>query len=434
MKINTNNKRIATLIALIIAGETVFFFPFVLARIFRPTLLAVYDISNTELGSYFSVYGVVAMLSYFFGGPLADKFSARYLISWALFLTAIGGFVLWVVPIKSTLFLLYAFWGLTTILLFWAALIRATREWGNISMQGRAFGWLDGGRGAVAAILGTLTLFVFSDFNPDNLHFANIQDERIRVFKNVILFTTMFTLFSGVLVWWFVPNNKETRLTERVQLSQMFVLLKLPSVWLISVIIICAYVGYKITDDFSLYANQVLGFNEFKSAVFGTASLWMRAVIAILAGYLADKVSASKILSLGFVITFLGALLVASGLIETALVFVIINLAFVMIGVYGVRALYFTLIQEANLPIYYTGTVVGIVSVLGFTPDVFMSPWMGYLLDINPGAIGHRYVFFVLAMFTLFGFFASKLFIRHNKSKFNLSVLNKLSSINNSSK
>ncbi len=34
-------KRISTLFSLIIAGESIFFLPFVLARIFRPTLLEV---------------------------------------------------------------------------------------------------------------------------------------------------------------------------------------------------------------------------------------------------------------------------------------------------------------------------------------------------------------------------------------------------------
>jgi uncharacterized membrane protein len=62
-----NNKlsRNLTLISLILAGEAIFFLPFVLPRIFRPTLLAVFEINNTELGSFFSVYGVVAMVSYF---------------------------------------------------------------------------------------------------------------------------------------------------------------------------------------------------------------------------------------------------------------------------------------------------------------------------------------------------------------------------------
>lgn len=64
--------RSVTLITLIIAGEAVFFLPFVLARVFRPTLLDLFQISNTELGIWFSVYGIVAMVSYLFGGLLAE--------------------------------------------------------------------------------------------------------------------------------------------------------------------------------------------------------------------------------------------------------------------------------------------------------------------------------------------------------------------------
>ena len=62
------------ILALIVAGETAFFLPFVLPRVFRPTLLDVLDLTNLELGIAFSVYGVVAMLAYFPGGLLADRF------------------------------------------------------------------------------------------------------------------------------------------------------------------------------------------------------------------------------------------------------------------------------------------------------------------------------------------------------------------------
>lgn len=47
--------RLAILIPLILAGEAVFFLPFVIPRIFRPTLLEVFAIDNLTLGSYFSV-------------------------------------------------------------------------------------------------------------------------------------------------------------------------------------------------------------------------------------------------------------------------------------------------------------------------------------------------------------------------------------------
>jgi len=143
------------------------------------------------------------------------------------------------------MFFLYGFWGLTTILLFWAALIRATREWGGANLQGRAFGWLDGGRGAVAAVLGTSVLLVFSNCNIDSSILSDISESRIQAFQNVLWFTVAFTILSAVLVWLFVPNNNSFRPSEIVKLKQVKELLRLPSIWLISVIIICGYVGYK---------------------------------------------------------------------------------------------------------------------------------------------------------------------------------------------
>ena len=83
--------RYATMLALIAAGEAVFLLPFVLIRIFRPTILDVFGINNLQLGLAFSVYGIVAMAAYFLGGPLADRFSSRKLMTLALVTTGSGG-------------------------------------------------------------------------------------------------------------------------------------------------------------------------------------------------------------------------------------------------------------------------------------------------------------------------------------------------------
>ena len=80
------------IILLILAGEAVFILPFVIVRIFRTTFLESLIISQTELGSCFSVYGLVALFSYLVGGPLADKFRPHLLMSTALMLTGLGGF------------------------------------------------------------------------------------------------------------------------------------------------------------------------------------------------------------------------------------------------------------------------------------------------------------------------------------------------------
>ncbi len=144
------------MVMLIFAGEIIFGLPFHTARFFRPTLLEAFGFTNTQLGDVFAVYGVTAMLAYFPGGMLADRFSARTLLTVSLLATGVGGFYMATYPGALGMALLYGYWGITTILLFWAALIRATREWGGTTSQGRAFGFLEGGRGVAAALFATL--------------------------------------------------------------------------------------------------------------------------------------------------------------------------------------------------------------------------------------------------------------------------------------
>ena len=411
-------RKILPLFSLILAGETIFFLPFVLARIFRPTLLEAFGISNTELGSYFSIYGIVAMLSYFFGGPLADKFSAKKLMAFALWLTGSGGFVMILIPTSFTMKVLYGFWGFTTIFLFWAALIRATREWGANDFQGRAYGWLEGGRGATAAGLGTLAFFLFSYSSGREMEGLLIRGG-FSSFQLVILAVSIFTLLIGLLLWFTIPESSINKRSFSLfkDFKKIKILLTKPTIWMLSVIIVCAYSGYKITDDFSLYAREVLGFSEVNAAATGTGALWVRAFVAILAGNLADKTNRSKLIIVGFAFSIIGALLIGLDIFHNLSFLILFSLFLTMVGVYSVRALYFAVQQEAGISLNLSGTAIGIVSFIGFTPDIFMSPWMGALLDKNPGITGHQHVFLVLVCFSVVGFFTSIAFLRSGRAK-----------------
>lgn len=392
-----------TLVTLIVAAETIFMLPFVLVRVFRPTLLNLFGVSNTELGLWFSVYGIVAMVSYVAGGPLADRFPARKLMAWALWLTSAGGVLMSLVPSNRIMLFVYAFWGLTTILLFWAAMIRATREWGGIDFQGRAFGWLEGGRGAVAALLATLSYLLFS---------------RIESLQWVILATSAMTFLSGVLVWMYIPQRSVKRSQSRIRvvIREVSSLMRIRNTWLLSIIVLCAYVGYKITDIYSLFAREVLDFSEVQAAGVGTIALWMRALVAILAGYLADRFKRTAVITVSFALTLAGGLLLGLGISDGVTSLLLMNLALTAAGIYGVRALYFAVMKEAKIPIGLTGTAVGIISFAGFAPEIFISPWMGRLLDRSPGASGHEDVFLLLSAFALIGLLASWLFQRSARS------------------
>lgn len=405
-------RRAAVLFALICAGEAVFLLPFVLTRVFRPTFLDVFGVTNLQLGTAFSAYGIVAMMAYFAGGPLADRFSARRLMTVALIATAGGGVYLATVPRPAGLNALWGVWGATTILLFWAAMLRATREWGGADSQGRAYGLLDGGRGLLAAVIASAAVFVLAAFLPADASAAT-PEQRAQAFRIVIGVFTGMTAVIGVLVWALVPDSVPQAGNggaPRLSLDGVKRSARMPTVWLQAVIVVCAYVGYKATDDFSLLARDALGYDDVQASGIGTLAFWIRAVAAIGAGYLGDRIDSSRVVLQGFALLTAGSLAIASGVVPSVPMFLIGTIVVTGVGIFALRGVYFALLAEGAVPLAVTGSAVGLVSVIGFTPDVFMGPLMGVLLDNSPGMLGHRHVFAVVAAFGVVGFLASVAF------------------------
>ena len=401
------------LILLILSGEAIFILPFVLPRVFRPTVLDVLELDNVELGLCFSVYGLVAMVSYVFGGPLADKYQPRKLIAVALWMTALGGFLFAQYPALWVLQVLYGWWGFTTIFLFWAPMIKATRIWGGANSQGRAFGFLDGGRGLTGALFSLLGVLVFSFFLTTSPDLPN----RKAAFTYVLYTVSIIIILVGLLVWFFMKTGDEEKemILERISWKDIKQVLKLPSVWLLMVIILCGYVGYKITDIISQYAEEVMLYNQVEAAKVGTLLQFLRPATGILFGLIADRLKITWLLVVGFFFALIGGLLFASGIIApstTTLFF--ISVLVIAVGVYAIRALYFGVMQVGKIPLTLTGTAVGLISLIGYTPDVFAGPAYGVLLDAHPGEeLGHQHVFWMLSAFAFVGGVAA--FIYHQK-------------------
>ena len=368
-----------------------------------------FGVTNLELGAAYSVYGMVAMGPYLFGGPLADRYPARTMLTVALMSTAVGGLVMTAVPSPSTLAILYGYWGITTIALFWAPLIRATREWGLNFSQSRAFGLLEGGRGALAAVMASIMVVLFAALLPEDSEAASLA-KRTESLRWIILLMSAMTCGAALLIWLALPERK-TPAQARVSLSDIARVFGMPSVWLQAAVILCAYVGFKAIDDFSLYANQVIGLNQVEAARAGVASLWIRPFAAIGAGYLAERLGAPYMIIGCFVLLAAGSSVLASGAIGAGMVWdVCSNDSLHSIGIFALRGLYFAIMQDGKIPMAHTGSAVGLLSVIGYAPDIFMGPLMGYLLDRWPGAAGHNYVFSVVTLFAMFGLIASYIF------------------------
>ena len=390
--------RLLALGTLIVVGEAMFGLPFHIPRLFKATILEVFSLSNTQLGDLFAVYGVTATLAYFPGGPLADRFTARRLMAISLIATGIGGLYMATIPGPVGMAILYGYWGVTTILLFWAALIRATREWGGAFEQGRAFGILDGGRGLVAAGFASLAVIVFGWFFPADAELVT-AGARLAALKSVIHFYTAATLTAGLLCWIAIPDEESSRRSSRAKTFKgMGEVLRTRRVWTQAMVVVCAYCGYKGLDNYSLYAVQVLGMSELDAARFTAATAYIRPIAAISAGLIADRFNARRVIMCLFI-----AMMISYGVLSKIapspelMNILYANIFISYFGVFGLRGVYFALLEEIRVPSYRTGTAVGLISVVGYTPEIFFGPISGRILDHSPGVTGHMNYFLLLA-------------------------------------
>jgi sugar phosphate permease len=406
---------VAGLAALIIAGEAVFSLPFHVVRFFRPTVLAVFEISNTNIGQAQATYGVVAMISYFIGGPLADRFPARNLLVAALLTTALGGLYFASIPGQQGLIMLYAFWGGSTILLFWSALIKATREWGGVSEQGRAFGLLEAGRGLLAAVLVSIAVWILG------LSLTNDFDqlgaiERRDALQQIIYLYVVVTLLAALLVALFVPGTSPSGALHRQgfhALGDVRRVLGNTLVWPQMLIVLSAYVAYKGVDNYVLYAVQGYGLDEVQGSTVGGMSSWVRPVAAVGAGFLADRWRPSRVIFASFALLLCGyAVFVVLQPRPDLYWLLVSNILISSLAVFALHAIYFALIAESGIPLRVTGTAIGLISVVGFTPDIFVAPAMGFLLDNNSPVAGHQLVFSGLFLFALVGFLSALVLMR----------------------
>lgn len=403
--------RLRYLLLVILAGESIFILPFVLIRVFRPTVMTAYGVDNTEVGVWFAVYGLVALGSYVVGGPLADRFAPRKLMGTALLLTAAAGPVYALLPEPTVVRWVYGYWGFTTIFLFWAAMVKATRVWGGAGAQGRAFGFLDGGRGLVGALFGLLGVSILNALGG--------AAAGAEAYPTIVLVCSGLVAGVGLLVYTGLrlpagtTTGEEPATAGRIRRAHVAAVLRMPTVWLLMVIILCAYMGYRATDILSLYASEVMGYDDLAAARLGTFLLFLRPVVGVSAGLLADRRRPSLYLIGSFVLTAIASGLFALGTAASgsALLFFcsVLTLA---AGVYAGRALYFAVLREGRIPLALTGTAVGLVSFVGYTPDIFAGLLYGHYLDAYPGPVGHRIVYLILGGFSLVGLVAAVAYAR----------------------
>ena len=74
------------------------------------------------------------------------------------------------------------------------------------------------------------------------------------------------------------------------------------------------------------------------------------------------------------------------------------NLVITCLGVYALRNHYFALLEQTRVPHTVTAAAVGLISLIGYTPDIIVGPIAGRLLDNYPGVTGYQYFYLLLGV------------------------------------
>ena len=85
------------------------------------------------------------------------------------------------------------------------------------------------------------------------------------------------------------------------------------------------------------------------------------------------------------------------------LTIIYINIYASVVAVFAIRGIYYALLQETRTPPQITGTTIGIMSFVGYTPEIFFASIGGRILDASPGIVGHQNYYLFLSAISLLG-------------------------------
>ena len=402
-------RKYLTIIALGLAGGSIYFIPYV-KYVFYDAQLAAMGINNTQSGLLLTMYTIGNMVLYIPGGYLADKVSTKKALIISLVATSV---LTWVYAFSLNFVVSMIIWlglSFSTAFVFWSALMKAVRIVGTEEEQGFMYGLYYACNGIAAALTSFISLYAYNTAGED------IKSGFVRGVNA----SGVVVLIAAICLVFLMKEDAGKVTTEsdddKISLPMVGKVLKSPVVWILSIVILCGYGLKSSVSYFNPYLTEVVGVSAVNSGIFSIINNYLLLLLAPVGGILADKVfkSTCKWLSVSFVILavlFGGVLLIPSDISPmVASIYTLLPGAVTMM-MYGVV---FSSVSEAGISRTMTGTVIGISSIIGYIPDSIYSVIFGKWLD-NKGAAGYTNIFIFLVASGILGAVLAFWIYRHGK-------------------
>ena len=361
---------------LAMTGGIVFQVGYIRYVFLEPTYQAL-GLSAQDYGNIVSIYGLVAMVSYFFGGWFADKFSPRKLIAVAMIGTAACNFFIASAPGYAGTLIAHVVMALMGMGLYWSALVKAIGMLGHADEQGRMFGYLEGVRGIISTIVGFAGTAIV----------AAVAVPAVGVLWLIRIYG-IIAVILGVLVWFVVTESADQRAAserQAVTLRQLVNAAKNPYTWLIGGTIMSIYCSYTTLAYFSPLLQHQFGIGVAMLGVIGVVRSYVFQFVAgPVSGIVADKVAKSTPRFLRWM--FIGAAAVVGIFLvlprQNSLVWVALILMFVLtFFVFASRGVYWATVGEVGVNPNERGGMIGLASGIAYLPDAVLPSlaawWIG---------------------------------------------------------
>lgn len=410
-------RNLPTLLILIIAGEMIYTLPY-FRNYYYDVFLEAFNLTNTQMGSLGSAYGICCIISYIFGGYVADRFKTKHLLSLSLILTGALGFTLLLYPPYPVLLVIYGAWGITSIMTFWVALIKAVRSLAASNEQGKAFGFFEGGRGLAKVIESALVLAMFA--------FVAKKLTDNMALTSVIIFYSVMCISLGLIILFIYREPVSDAAVEAGEAADqtkfkwpvLFKILKMPTTWLAAILILTSYSMINSFYYITPYATAAFGASTVIAAALGYFSQYCRPIGSFSSGIIGDRIGISNMVIIGYCVLAAGlvALILLPGK-PSLILLLLIFIAVIYISMYALQATHFAILVEGDYPVETTGAVAMPLMIVGYSGEVFMPIVAGACLDHFGGIEGYKVLFGILLGLTILGLLTAIVWQRMTRVK-----------------
>ena len=402
-------------LALIVVAAGAIYPLLYLRQNFEISILESFSITQTQLRYCSSMLGIIFMETYIPSGWLADRFSSRKLLSLSLLATALLGIWFSTMPSYSSLLIIYGAWGIATGLTFWSAHIKLVAMLADKDQQGRFFGILDGGRGLIEALLATMAVALFAYILSQDASATQLA------LKQVIYLYVGVLLIVSPLVYWLLDDLEESAAVTEETAKSVFLddlkdVLSRREIWLCAICIVCGYQLFYATYSFAAYLQQNFSLTAVMVGYITVAKLWMRPIGGIAAGFIGDWANPEKVLSILLILASCALALMAFVPASSAALLMITVVLLIGLLTYGVRGLYWATLGGCNVPNKIKGLAIGIISMIGYFPEVYLPLLSAPLIENYPGGLGYKIYYLIVSVAGLLGAYAAYLLSKPHKN------------------